>query len=147
MVSCWLTPCTARQKGSFCKYRKLKPINNKKDGFCKCVPEWRVKRCVNAYSNQSNKFSSKLFVILPAHSSSAFIEVGIVCENFCEKSSIWIVMRMTRNDMQLYVQNRYEKHSGAHHAVLVCFAQSCNTSTNKRRCTLHIRWLIKPYRQ
>lgn len=44
--------------------------------------------CLNTYSNQNNKFSGKLFLILSVHSSSAFIEVDIVCENLCEKRSV-----------------------------------------------------------
>lgn len=53
-----------------------------------CSNEESKEMSVNTYSYQNNNFSSKLLLILSVHSPSAFAEVDVVCENFCEEKSL-----------------------------------------------------------
>lgn len=49
-----------------------------------CLNEESEETSVNIHSYENYNFSSNLFLILSVHSSSAFTEINIICENFCE---------------------------------------------------------------
>lgn len=104
MVSCWLPSCPARQKGIFCKLRKLNPINNEKDGFCKCMLEWGKWRdeCEHSFL-----WKLQFFQQLVSDPFCPFL-ISIHRNQYCLwellwGQRVWIFTGTARNDMGLYM--------------------------------------------
>lgn len=109
-----------------------------------CLNEESEEMSVNTYSYENNNFSSNLLLILSVHSSSAFTEVDVVCENFCEEKRVWIFMGMARNDMGLYMCRVCMRNAQVpiRWTCRVCTFNSISNS--KWECKCSTGWLIRP---